>query len=528
MNEELKYLLGLTAKRKFSRRAFLGRAATMGMSAAVANTMLAGAVRAEGPKKGGVLRLGLGGGAGTDTLDPALAAGHVPFHLTRQFGETLVNVTPSGEIEYRLAESIDSSSDASTWYFRIRKGVEFHHGKTLTAEDALKTLQRHSDKSSQSQAVGLMMDIVSMRADGDVVEIALSAPNADFAYLMAERMLVIQAGGGFGNPADGNGTGPYKVVEAAPGVRYLTEKFANYWDEGSGHFDQVETLVINDATARNSALQSGQVHMINGVDPKLVEFLGRSPGVQIKNVSGRGHYVFPMFCNTAPFDNNDLRMALKYAINRQEMVDKILRGFGSIGNDIPINASYPLFDHTIEQREYDPERAAFHYKASGHDGSLIVLHTSGVAFPGAVEASQLFQQSAVAAGIPLEIKREPGDGYWSDVWNVKPFVASFWAGRPVQDQMYSTAYLSNAPYNDTRFHNETFDSLIVQAKGEIDPAKRKSLYGEAARILRDEGGLICPMFNDFIDAHSDKVAGWQDNPNNEMMNGFAATKCWFA
>ncbi len=226
MSEMLNDLVRQAVKRKLSRRGFIGRAGALGLSAAAANTLLAGAVWADGPKQGGTLRLGLSGGASSDTLDPALAAGLVPSQMTRQFGDTLVNVTPTGEIEYRLAESVENSDDAVTWYFHIRKGVEFHDGRTLTAEDVLKTLQRHSNEASQSQAFGLLQNIISMRADGDIVEIALDAPNADFAYMMAERVLVMQAGGGFDSPADGNGTGPYKIIEAAPGVRYLCYLYA--------------------------------------------------------------------------------------------------------------------------------------------------------------------------------------------------------------------------------------------------------------------------------------------------------------
>ena len=114
------------------------------------------------------------------------------------------------------------------------------------------------------------------------------------------------------------------------------------------------------------------------------------------------------------------------------MVDKILQGYGSIGNDMPINASYPLFDESIPQRSYDPDKAADYYKKSGHDGSSNRLNEfSDTSFSGAIEAAQLFQQSAKACGIPLEIKREPADGYWSEVWNKQPFCASYWGGRPV-------------------------------------------------------------------------------------------------
>jgi len=283
--------------------------------------------------------------------------------------------------------------------------------------------------------------------------------------------------------------------------------------------------VVNDATARLAALQSGQVHMINRVEPKVVDLIKRVPGVTVRNVSGRGHYVFIMHVNTPPFDNNHLRLALKLAINRQEMVDKILQGYGSVGNDFPINASYPLFPDDIPQREYDPEKAAFHYKKSGHSGSIL-LRTSDVAFPGAVDAAQLYQQHAKAAGIDIEVKREPGDGYWSEVWNKQPFSASYWSGRPVQDQMYSTAYLSTADWNDTKFFRPDFDKIIIAARAELDPVRRKALYREAALMVRDEGGLILPMFNDFIDATGPQVAGWVPDGNGGMMNDKALIKCW--
>jgi peptide/nickel transport system substrate-binding protein len=246
----------------------------------------------------------------------------------------------------------------------------------------------------------------------------------------------------------------------------------------------------------------------------------------VKNVAGRGHYVFIMHCDTAPFDNNDLRLALKYAINRKELVDKVLRGYGSVGNDMPINAAYPLFDASIPQREYDAAKAAEHYKASGHDGSPIILRVADGAFPGAVDAAALFQESAAAAGIPLEIKREPNDGYWSEVWNKQPFCASYWGGRPVQDQMYSTAYLSTADWNDTRFKNADFDAMLLSARAELDQAKRKEIYSKMGMMLRDEGGLICPMFNDYVDGLSDKVQGWIKDPTGELMGGRASQLCW--
>ena len=528
MNDDLSRLLADIDAARMNRRRFLTQTAAVGVAGAIGSAMFsANAAYAEEPKKGGTFRMGWGGGESTDTLDPALADSPVPFVVNRQWGDTIVNVTPDGQIEPRLAESMTSNADGTEWRFAIRQGVKFHDGTDMTVDDVVATFKRHSDENAKSGAFGIMQGITEIASEGNEVIFKMATGNADLPYLLSDYHLVVQPKGGVDNPSAAIGTGTYKLVSAEPGVRYVFERNPADWDATRGHYDGVELTVINDNTARTSALQSGQVDIINRVDPKVAKLLGKAPGVIVENVSGRGHYVFNMSANTAPFDNKDLRLALKYAINRQEMVDKILDGYGGVGNDIPINAAYPLFT-AQPQREYDAAKAAEHYKASGHDGSPIVLTVADTAFPGAVDAAALFQQTAQAAGIPLEIARVPDDGYWSDVWNVNPFHASYWGGRPVQDQMWSTAYLSTADWNDTKYFNPDLDALILSARGETDAAKRTGLYAQIAAIVHEDGGLICPMFNDFIDARSDKIAGFSVDPNYEAMGGWASAKTWFA
>jgi peptide/nickel transport system substrate-binding protein len=528
MSKELAYLSRRVAGGKLSRRDFLGRAAALGVGAAFANTMLADAAKAAGPVKGGTLKAGLQGGESSNVLDPALNLSQVNFNFGKCWGELLVDMNPDGSLQHHIAEEIGSSPDAKTWTMKIRKDVEFHNGKTVTPADVVATLERHSDAKSKSAALGILQGIDTMKADGDNVVIGLKNPNADFPYLMADYHLVIQPNGGKDDPNAGISAGPYKVTINEPGVRYGGEKFKNYWQgDKLGHADQVIITVINDATARTAALQSGQVNMVNRVEPKIVDLVKRIPGVTIQNVSGRGFYPFNMFCDTAPFDNNDLRMALKLAMDRDEMLQTILRGYGTVGNDFPINAAYPLFPADIEQRKFDPEKAAEYYKKSGHSGSIL-LRTSDVAFPGAVDAAQLYQQSCAKAGITIEVKREPGDGYWSEVWNKKPFSLSYWGGRPTQDQMYSTAYVSSADWNDTRWKRPEFDKMVIAARGELDVDKRKKIYHDMAMMMRDQGGLIVPFFNQYIDASGKGVEGWVSNPAQEMCNGYALAMCWLA
>jgi len=524
MNNYLDYLKVRAAMGRISRREFLGRASAAGVTALAANTMLSEAVLAAGAQTGGTIRVGVQGGATTGSLDPALAANQTALSVIRLWGEALVELSDDGGLQGKVAESFEGSDDAATWRFKIRSGITFSNGQSVTAEDAAKSLQRHSGEETKSGALGIMRSVKNVSADGDTVVVELDGPNADLPYLMADYHLIIQPGGGMDAPDAAIGTGPYILKEVDMGVRFVAEKNPNYWGS-DGNASTIELVVINDNTARVAALQSGQVDMIDRVPPRTAGLVDRAPNIDVRRTAGPGHYVFIAHVDTAPFNNTDLMLALKHGINRQEMVDKILFGYGSVGNDTPINAAYPYYTE-FEQREYDPDKAKFHFGKSGHDGPVL-LRTSENSFPGAPDAAALFQQSLAGAGITLDIKREPNDGYWSEVWNKQPFCTSYWGGRPTQDQMFTTAYLSSADWNDTRFKKEQFDQTLIAARAELDDAKRTQMYADMGAMVRNEGGLILPMFNDFVDATSDKIAGWVDDAAGfALMNSYAPAKMW--
>lgn len=207
---------------------------------------------------------------------------------------------------------------------------------------------------------------------------------------------------------------------------------------------------------------------------------------------GKGFYSFLMHCDTAPFDNNDLRLAMKYAIDRQG-TDRVLGGYGTLGGSTyPVNSNYALAPEGIEQRAYDPDKAAFIFVKSGHDRPIL-LRTSDAAFSGAVDAAVLYQESAKKAGIEIEVRREPEDGYWTNVWNVQPFCASYWgAGHRTQDLRYSTSYLSTAEWNDTRFKREDFNKLLLQARStRMTPSARNSPHNGSDRARRRRPDPAC-------------------------------------
>ncbi|MCW5257803.1 ABC transporter substrate-binding protein [Verminephrobacter aporrectodeae subsp. tuberculatae] len=507
------------------RREFLGSTAALGLAATLCATQAQ--AQAQAPRRGGHLKLGINGGATTDSLDTATYSGAVLFAIGKTFGDTLVESHPeTGAALPALAESWTATPDAVTWTFKIRKDVKFHNGKKMTVADVVATLKRHCDEKSKSGALGLLRALKSIEDRGGDLVIGLTEGNADLPLILTDYHLIVQPNGGLDNPGAAIGTGPYMLTNYQAGVRVTFKKNKDDWRSDRGFVDSVELIVMNDTTARIAALSSAQVHFINSIEPKTVNLLKRMPTVKILRSSGKGFYCFLAHCDTKPFNNNDLRLALKYAIDRQAILERILGGYGTLGNDYPINSNYALAPQGMEQRVYDPDKAAFHYKKSRHDQPLL-LRTSEAAFAGAVDASVLYQESAKKAGIQIQIKREPDDGYWTNVWNVQPFSASYWGGRPTQDARYATSYISSAEWNDTRFKRPDFDQMLLNARSELDDTRRRAIYQDMATMVRDEGGLILPVFNDYLNGSVKNLKGFVSDIGNDMSNGYVASRVWF-
>ncbi|MDF2764647.1 MAG: peptide transporter [Rhodospirillales bacterium] len=506
------------------RRDFMTLAGALGVGTALGTGLLGKPARAQTPKKGGHLVIGMDGAGAGDSIDPATYTATYMQTTGMQFYNTLVEVDEKGQVQPSLAESWEAKPGATEWVVKLRKGVQFHNGKEMKAADVVYSINHHRGEESKSAAKALLATVSDIKASSDnEITITLSSGNADLPYLLADYHLgVAPEGAAF----DGLGTGAFILENFEPGVRTLAKRNPNYWNSDKrGHVDSTEILAINDPTARASGLQSGSLHLINRADPKIVSVLQKNPNIQILEISGAGHYCFPMRADTAPFDNNDVRLALKYAIDRDEIVKKVLRGHGKVGNDQPIPSFDPFYAADIPQRPYDPDKAKFHLKKSGFSGPIILSVSDG-AFTGAVDAAQIYQANAAKAGINLQVERVPADGYWDNVWMKKPFVASYWGGRPTADLMFSIAYVSDAPWNESFWKRPDFDKLVVAARAELDTAKRKQMYRDLQLMVVDDGAEIIPMFNNFIDAGLKKVQGFAPTPTLEMSGLRAAEKVW--
>ena len=513
---------------RVTRRDFLQQATAFGLTAAVATSAANRIAQAATPKKGGRLRLGIGHGSTTDTLDSATYENLYMQVLGGAVHGKLTEVGNSGDLVPELAESWEPTSDARQWRFKLRQGVEFHNGKTLEAADVIASMNHHRGEDSKSAAKPIVDPIETIVADGkDTVVFSLKSGNADFPFIVSDYHLAIMPSKDDKIDANaGIGTGGYTVESFDPGVRTALKRNPNYWKSGRAHFDEAELLAIVDVTARTNALTTGEIDAMDRVDIKTAHLLARNPDVNIVETSGTAHYTFAMRTDTPPFDNVDVRLALKHALDREAMLKTVLRGHGVVGNDHPIGRSNRYHAGDLPQRSYDVDKAKFHLKQAGLTSLAVDLSAADAAFPGAVDAAVLYKEHAAAAGIDINVVREPNDGYWSNVWLKKPWCAVYWGGRPTEDWMFSTAYAAGAPWNDTFWEHERFNKLLIEARAELDDAKRRAMYAEMQLLVRDEGGVVVPMFNNYVMGLSKKLAH-EEVGANWGFDGFRAVERWW-
>ncbi len=530
LDKQIKKLQKQVSDNQLSRRGFMKGAVALGVGA-MAPSLYSEAAKAA-PKVGGTYRMGLGGANTGDSMDPATTSD--TFMLNMNHGAVrnqLVRVNENGEAVAELAASLEPSADAATWRVKMKQGIEFHSGKTLTLDDVVASIEHHRGEDSTSAAKSVAESMGEISKDGDSLVFSLQSGNADFPYLLSDYHILIGNADASGaiDWASGDGTGAYVMGEFEPGVRATMTRNPNYFIENEGNFDEVHMTAINDTAARMNAMVTGQVDAIVRCDLKTAGLLEKKPDVDVLQVTGTKHFTFPMDIRSAPFDNNDVRMALKYGMDRQGFVDTVLRGYGSVGNDHPIASTQNYHASDLPQREYDIDKAKWHLKQAGLTSLDVELSAADAAFGGAVDASELYAEALKPAAINLKVNRVSPDGYWDNVWMKVPWSACYWSGRPTADWMFTLAYANASNWTDTFWNHARFEELLVAGRAELDEAKRNDIYVEMQTIVSNEGGVVVPCFVNNVDAAStalgkpDKIAG-----NWDLDGARSASRWWFA
>ena len=258
-----------------------------------------------------------------------------------------------------------SNDDATVWTFELNKDASFHNGQKFTAKDAVASLNYHRNKDNASAALPLLASVTDIKADGDhTIRIELDQGFADLPWILTDYHLVmLPAKDDSIDFQSATGAGPYKLIDNEPGIRMSLERHDGWHREGA-YFDKINMSILNDPNARQAALVSGDVDAVTSVDLKTLSLLSRHPEVEIDNIPSGSAITLPMFCDVAPYDNVDVRLALKHAINREEIIEKIVFGTGIPGNDFHVSPNMPYWPD-LPQRKYDPDKAKSLLKKAG-------------------------------------------------------------------------------------------------------------------------------------------------------------------
>jgi len=509
-------------ERGASRRDILGMLGMLGLAGTFGTSLVAGASKAlaDTPKQGGRIRVAGISSSTSDTLDPAKQSLSTDYVRCSMFYSGLTMLDEHLAPQLALAASIESDK-ATVWTIKLRKDVLFHDGKPLTSADVVYSLTRHMDPAVGSKAKALAAQMTEIKATGPLeVTIRLASPNADLPVVLGTfHFLIIKDGTTDFSTAVG--TGPFKCKEFTPGVRSIGVRNEHYWRGEGPYLDEVEFIGIADNSARVNALLSGDVDLINSIDPRSSQQILDTKGFELFETNAGNYTDLIMRQDSAPGNNPDFALGMKYLLNRVQIKRAVFRGFATVANDQPVPPSNRYYAADIPQRVYDPEKAKFHLQKAGVLGSTLPLVCSTAA-SSSVDMAVVLQQSAKEAGLTIDVKQVPADGYWSNYWLKSPFVFGNINPRPTADILLSLLFASDAAWNESAWKHENFDQLLVAARGESDEAKRKQMYHDMQVMISETSGIGIPVFISNLDAHSSRLKGLRPMGTGGLMGyGFA-------
>lgn len=484
-----------------SRRGLLGGAsASLLLAACSADSTEAPTA----PRKGGRLRLGILDGDRSGNLDAhkPLGTGSTirGFAMYAKLWEWDADMLP----RLALAEFAEANANASAWDIRLRPGLEFHNGKTITADDVIFSIRRITDPGLASP-YGALVQPVDRNAVRKLDDRTVRIPIREGAGFVALPETWTNFGGivptdyhPITNPV---GAGPYRIKDFQPGQRAIFTRFENYFKPGRPYPDELEIIEFKDQTTRLAALLAGQIDLANAILPEhraLVEGDGRA---RILTSPTNGWQSFDLNTKQAPFTDPRVRNAFRLLADREELVRRALQGEGRIANDLYAPQD-PTFDKSIAQRKQDIDQARALLQQAGQQNLSLELVTS----PAQASAAIVFAEQAKRIGVELKVRQVDAATFNSPARLDWPISTGGTLGVP----WLSTALHVDAPVsvaNKTNFSNPEFSALFTQALAQPDLKKRAELVHRMQAIQHESGGLLIWGFANTLDVVGPRVGG---------------------
>jgi peptide/nickel transport system substrate-binding protein len=442
-------------------------------------------------------------------IDPLLINDSASYQLIFQVAEFLCVTEPDLALRPVLAESWSHNADGTVWTFKLRRGVKFHNGQQMQAEDVVATFDRLCDPAGSSNALSVFKGLLSKggtrKADDYTVAFHLDTPNGNFPYAVSidnYNAVILPASYRGNYESDFIGTGPFRLESYRPRQGATLVRNPAYWGP-KAQPQRIEFKFYSDIQPRLIALQAGEVDLLDGIPVVMTAAIRANPDIRILRVRSSNHRQLHMRCDGAPFSDKRVRQALALSLDRKKLVDGLCRGMGVRGNDSPFTPLFPSSDPSVPQRDQNIAQARQLMQAAGLQGGFDVTLTTE-AYGDIAEYAQLVQSFAKPLDIRIRLKIEsqtqyygksiPGQSDWLD----SPLGITDYAHRGVPNALLSNPLSSNGSWNAAHFKNAAYDALVLRYAKALDVQTQRSVAREIQTLLLDETPVIISYFPDLL------------------------------
>ncbi len=475
---------------------------------------------AAAPKRGGVIVVGATDEAAS--LDPHWQNALARSQRTQLIYSYLVQADKDLRIQPDLAEKWEISPDGKTYTFHLRKGVKFHSGRELVAEDVKYSIERIRDPNKASQGKALMASIDGIELpDQYTVRATLKEPDSGLLAALASNWSGIVAkedvekNGGTLDKADG-GSGPYMIEDWTPNQALKLKRFPDYYDKNVAFLDGITYQIIPEETAIIAQLRSGNVHITALKDNKNFQVVKDVPTLDATRGPRLGYDYLNIDNQREPFNKLEVRQALQAALDRDEFLAVCAGGLGQLISPVPP----ALKDYTLDPKSF-PEYKQDLNKAkellakaglpNGFKTSIDIIPQ----FATMVTGAQVLADQLKKVGIEVEIKQYEY-GVWLDRFNGKQFEMAWniTGGNADPDPLLRSRLHSKTGSNQNNSRDEEIDKLLEEGKAISDLAKRKEHYANLQKVFVQRVPQVWMFSSDLIHVMKKSVKGYDSHPSS--------------